>query len=323
LTPAPPQTLPVLTVIVPCFNEEAVIASTYERLISALRQLTGIGYRILFVDDGSRDRTLELLRQFQATDSQVRVLSLSRNFGHQIAVTAGLEHAEGDAVAVIDADLQDPPEALLDMVAAWRGGADVAYAVRVERDGESWFKLVTARAFYRLINRMSDTAIPLDTGDFRLMDRRVVNGLLAMPERDRFLRGMVAWVGYRQEPIPIQRAPRAAGVTHYPLRRMVRFAVDGILSFSMTPLRMATALGFISAGLALAGIVYALVLRLLTDIWVEGWTLLFIAVLFIGGVQLIVLGIQGEYLGRIYGEVKSRPLYLLKERLGFTDPPDR
>ncbi len=247
----------------------------------------------------------------------MRVLALSRNFGHQIAVTAGLQAAVGEAVVVIDADLQDPPDVILDLLDRWWRGADVAYGVRTAREGETAFKRWTAHAFYRLIDRIADISIPLDTGDFRLMDRKVVDAFLTMPERDRFVRGMVAWTGFRQEPVPYRQAARAAGETKWPLRKMVRFAIDGILSFSLVPLRLATWCGFLASGLALSGIVYALVVRVFTDVWVSGWTSLLIALLFLGGVQLVVLGIFGEYLGRIYGEVKRRPLYLVKERLGF------
>ncbi len=248
---------------------------------------------------------------------RMRVLALSRNFGHQMAVTAGLQHVAGHVVVLIDADLQDPPEVIVEMLDRWRQGADVVYGVRTEREGETAFKRGTASAFYRLLARLTDVAIPLDTGDFRLMDRTVGDAFLAMPERDRFVRGMVAWTGFRQEPVLYRRAARLAGETGWPLRKMLRFAVDGIVSFSLAPLRLATWLGLLAAGLALAGIVYAVALRLLTDAWVSGWTSLFIAILFMGGVQLVLLGILGEYVGRIYGEVKRRPLYLVKERLGF------
>ena len=307
----------LLSVVVPCFNEAAVIRDTAARLVEELERMPELGFELIFVDDGSRDETLPILRDLQSRDPRVRVLSLSRNFGHQVAVTAGIENAEGDAVVLIDADLQDPPELIAEMVRRWRAGADVAYGVRTEREGETAFKLWTAKAFYRAINRLSDVAIPMDTGDFRLLDRKVVDALLSMPERDRFVRGMVAWTGYRQEAVPYKRAARAAGTTKYPLARMARLAVDGILSFSIMPLRLATWVGFSAAALSVIGIVYAIVLRLLTDIWVPGWTLLFIALLFIGGVQLLCIGVIGEYLGRVYGEVKRRPLYLVKERRGF------
>ena len=311
------RTLNLLSVVVPCFNEEAVIRETHRGLVAALEKVPELAFELIYVDDGSRDATLKLLRGLQRMDERVRVLALSRNFGHQIAVTAGLQNAVGDAVVVIDADLQDPPDVILEMLEHWREGVDVAYGLRTEREGETAFKRWTASAFYRLINRIADVAIPVDTGDFRLMDRKVVNAFLAMPERDRFVRGMVAWTGFRQAPVPYRRAARAAGETEYPFRKMLRFAIDGILSFSMVPLRLATYGGFCASGLALLGIACALGLRIFTYIWITGWTLLFSAIVFFGGVQLVFIGIMGEYLGRIYGEVKRRPLYLIEERLGF------
>ena len=260
----------VLSVVVPCFNEETVIAETHRRMTEVLERLDGFDYEILYVDDGSRDATRRVLERLQGSDDRVRVLGFSRNFGHQVAVTAGLEHAAGDAVVLIDADLQDPPEVILAMVARWREGYDVAYGVRTDRPGETAFKRATAKGFYRLINRLSETDIPLDTGDFRLVDRTVVDALRAMPERDRFVRGMVSWVGFRQVAVPYRRAPRLAGESKYPLWKMVRFALDGIASFSTTPLRLATWAGFGVSALALIGIAYALTLRLFTSSWVPG-----------------------------------------------------
>ncbi|MDX6692867.1 MAG: polyisoprenyl-phosphate glycosyltransferase [Blastocatellia bacterium] len=307
----------LISVIVPCYNEEEVIRETHSRLTSLLSQLDGFDYEIVYVDDGSRDRTPEMLQQLQASDERVRLLRFSRNFGHQVALTAGLEHAAGAAVVVIDADLQDPPEVITEMVARWRDGYEVVYGVRTDRPGESSFKLWTAKIFYRLINRLSETKMPLDAGDFRLMDRKVIAALLAMPERDRFLRGMVSWVGFKQIAVLYARAPRRAGTGKYPFMKMLKFALDGVLSFSLTPLRLAIWTGFLAILMAVAGIIYAVLLRLYTTDWVRGWASLFVAVLFMGGVQLISLGIIGEYIGRIYGEVKQRPLYLLREKAGF------
>ena len=306
-----------LSVVVPCFNEDAVIAATHARLAASLGTIANAKAEIIYVDDGSRDRTLDLLRTIAAADPTVRVIALSRNFGHQKALTAGLEHAAGHAVVLIDADLQDPPEVIAEFVARWRAGVDVAYGVRRRRSGESGFKLLTAHAYYRLMGRVSDAEIPFDAGDFRLIDRAVLNALRAMPERDRFMRGMIAWIGFRQEPVHYDRAPRAAGETKYPFRRMVRFALDGMFSFSATPLRIATYFGFVASAMAVVGVVYAFGIRLLTDRVVPGWATLLIAVLFLGGVQLVSLGIIGEYIARIYGEVKERPLYLVRERIGF------
>jgi polyisoprenyl-phosphate glycosyltransferase len=307
----------LLSIVVPCFNEAEVLWETHGRLIHTLTQLDGLDFEIIYVDDGSRDATPDMLREIQALDPRARTLRFSRNFGHQTAVSAGLEHASGDAVVLIDADLQDPPELIAEMVARWREGYHVAYGVRTDREGETRFKLATAKAFYRLLNRLSETEIPLDTGDFRLMDRTVVEALGAMPERDRFVRGMVAWAGFRQIAVPYRRAARFAGESKYPFFKMVRFALDGLTSFSRAPLRLATWMGFIVSAIALAAITYALFLRLFTNNWVTGWTALFIAILFIGGAQLLSLGVIGEYIGRIYGEAKRRPLYLVEEAHGF------
>ena len=317
---------PLLSVVIPCFNESEVIAETARRLLAQADALTEVGTELIFVDDGSRDDTCAQIKALAAGDARIKLLSFARNFGHQIAVTAGIEAAAGDAVVLIDADLQDPPELIPRMLALWREGNDVVYGTRTEREGESAFKRGTAKAFYRLLNRLSDIPIPLDTGDFRLMSRRVVDTLRAMPERDRFVRGMVSWVGFRQTALPYRRAERFAGQTKYPLRKMLRFAADGLLSFSTKPLQLAIALGAAASALAFAGIVYALVVRLFTQRWVEGWAGLFIAVLFIGGVQLVTLGILGEYVGRIYHEVKRRPLYVVGETVGLAhdgQPPAR
>ena len=319
--PLPSPARRLLSAVVPCFNEEEVIRETHRRLVASLGDIPGIDFELIYVDDGSRDTTLDLLRALQAADSRVRVIALSRNFGHQIALTAGLAEAAGDVAVAIDADLQDPPELVAEMLERWRNGADSVHGLRIEREGETRFKRWTASLFYRVLRSAAEVPIPLDTGDFRLMDRKVVDAFLAMPERDRFVRGMVAWTGFRQETLPYRRAARAAGETKYPLARMVRFAADGILSFSFVPLRLAIWLGFLAAAAALAGIVYALAVRLLTDDWISGWAGLFIAVMFFGGVQLALVGVLGEYVGRIYGEVKRRPLYLVRERLGFPNEP--
>ncbi len=305
-----------ISIIVPCYNEQEVIQETHNRLVNVLEGLTP-QFELIYVDDGSQDQTAENLRQLQHSDQRVKVVLLSRNFGHQMAVTAGLDNVSGDAVVLIDADLQDPPEVIKDMVNHWYEGYDVAYGVRTDRQGETPFKLWSAKAFYRIMNSLSDVAIPLDTGDFRLMDRRVVEALKMMPERDRFLRGMVSWVGFRQIAVPYQRSPRLAGVSKYPLFKMIRFAADGILSFSLVPLRLAIWAGLLTFALSIIGIIYALFVRLFTSSWVPGWTISFIAILFIGGIQLVFLGVIGEYIGRIYREDKRRPLYLVRERLGF------
>ena len=307
----------LLSVIVPCLNEEEALRGTQVRLSSVLEQIP-TNFEIIYVDDGSTDATPEVLRELQAYDSRVRVVRFSRNFGHQMAITAGLEHAAGDAVVIIDADLQDPPETIVDFFRKWQEGYDVVYGVRTEREGETAFKLWTAKLFYRFMTRLSDTQIPLDTGDFRLMDRRVLNVLLGMPERDRFVRGMVSWLGFSQVAVPYRREARIAGVTKFSFFKMLRFALDGIFSFSIVPLRVATWTGFITSFLAILGIVLVSLEHFLgVEGLVKGWTSTMFAVLFIGGVQLICMGIIGEYIGRIYGESKHRPLYVVREILGF------
>lgn len=307
----------LLSIVVPCYNEAEVIAETRRRLSSVCAEIVDLHVEVIFVDDGSRDRTRELLRSFAKEDPQIKLVGLARNFGHQIAVTAGIDAAAGDAVIIIDADLQDPPEVIHGMILKWREGYDVVYGTRTEREGESAFKIATARAFYRMLNWLSEIPIPLDTGDFRLISRNVVDTLRAMPERDRFVRGMISWIGFRQTSLPYRRAERVAGSSKYPLRKMLRFATDGILSFSTRPLQVAIGMGMFCASIALVGILYALVVRLFTNTWVEGWTALMIAVLFIGGVELICVGILGAYIGRIYHELKSRPLYVVQEYFGF------
>ena len=309
----------LISVVVPCYNEAEVIVETNRQLVATLAALDGLDFEIVYVDDGSKDATADRLREIQSADERTRVVRLSRNFGHQLALSAGLEHTAGDAVIFIDADLQDPPEVIPEMIARWRDGYHVVYGMRTDRAGETAFKLWTAKLFYRFINRLSKVQLPLDVGDFRLIDRRVVDVLLTMPERDRFLRGMVSWIGFRQVAVMYRRAERQAGASKYPLLKMLQFAADGVLSFSLTPLRLALWVGFFSIGLAFAGILYALIIRLYTNDWVRGWTSIFTAVLFIGGAQLVTLGIIGEYIGRIYAEVKRRPLYVVEERLGFSD----
>ncbi len=313
---------PTLSVVVPCYNEQEVIEATHARLMAALGEITP-SFEIIYVDDGSRDRTAELLHRIQKGDAQVRCVRLSRNFGHQIAVSAGIDYARGQAVVLIDADLQDPPEVIADMVAKWSEGYQVVYGLRTDRPGETRFKLGTARAFYRLINRLSEVPIPMDTGDFRLMDRTVVDALGRMREKHRLLRAMVSWVGFRQTSVPYARAERYAGASKYPLRKMLTLALDGIVSFSAVPLRIVTMVGLAFSALSGLGILYALFMRLWTDNWVPGWTILFIAVLLIGGLQFIFLGVMGEYIGRIYSEAKGRPLFLVMEELGFDGEPAR
>jgi len=307
----------LLSIIIPCYNEEEVIAETVKRLKELADGLSGWKVEYIFVDDGSRDCTRELLENFATTDTRIKIIGLARNFGHQIAITAGMDATTGDAVVLIDADLQDPPEVISQMIAKWSEGYDVVYGTRIERSGESSFKLTTAKAFYYLLNYLSDIPVPLDTGDFRLMSRRVVEALRSMPERARFVRGMVSWVGFKQIALPYRRSERFAGKSKYPLRKMLRFATDGIISFSTKPLQMSIGLGVLAASMALAGIFYSFCVRIFTHNWVEGWTTLMIAILFLGGVQLICMGILGEYIGRIYRETQKRPLYIIQEYIGF------
>ena len=307
----------LLSVVVPCRNEEAVLREFQARMQAALRDVADVEYELIYVDDGSVDDTFGVLQGMQQEDDRVRVLRLSRNFGQELALTAGLAESIGDAAVLIDADLQDPPAVIAEMVSRWRAGADVVVGTRLARTGERRFKRWSASLFYRALNRLAEHAVPLDAGNFRLMDRKVVDALLAMPERDRLTRAMVSWIGFRQEAVSYERDPRVAGKTNYRLRHMLRLALDGVFSFSLRPLRLATWLGFLAASLALAGICYAVTVRLLTDAWVSGWAALFIATLFVGGSQLVVVGILGEYVGRIYGEVKRRPMYFVAQKLGF------
>jgi dolichol-phosphate mannosyltransferase len=309
----------LISIVVPCFNEQEVFVETNRRLNAVMSQLSveKYDYEIIYVNDGSTDQTLSLIKQALTEDKHLKCLSFSRNFGHQIAITAGLDACKGAAAVVIDADLQDPPAVILQMINQWEQGFDVVFGKRKDREGESSFKLLTAKYFYKLINRLSDVDIPRDTGDFRLMDRNALNQFLLMRESYRFVRGMVAWIGFNQTFVEYDRESRFAGQTKYPLKKMLRLASDAILSFSNTPLKIATFVGFITSIAAFIGIIYSLYVRLFTKSWVDGWAFLMIAILLIGGIILIVLGVIGEYVGRIYGEIKHRPLYIVKDKIGF------
>ena len=304
---------PVFSIIAPIYNEEKNIPELYRRVQETLDS-TGEPWELLMVDDGSTDHSSELICQLAHQDARVRPVIFARNFGHQIAVSAGLDYARGQAVVIIDSDLQDPPEVILDLIEKWRQGFDVVYAVRTEREGESWFKLFTASLFYRLIYRITDVDIPMDAGDFRLLDRKVVDVLKSMRERFRFLRGMSAWVGFRHVGVPYRRAARLAGETKYPFRKMFRLALNAITGFSYFPLQLATYLGFVSAGISILAIPVVVGMRLTGSQAFFGQATTLIAVLFLGGVQLICLGILGEYIGRLYDEAKGRPLYILREQ---------
>lgn len=300
------------SIVAPIYNEIENIPELYRRVCNVMDAL-GEPWELVLVDDGSTDGSTEAIRTLAAQDRRVRPVIFSRNFGHQIAITAGWDYARGRAVIIIDADLQDPPEVIPELIARWKEGYQVVYAVRTEREGETWFKKFTAALFYRIIFRITDVKIPVDTGDFRLMDRRVVDVLKTMRERHRFPRGMSAWVGFRQIGVPYRRAARFAGVTKYPFRKMLRLALNAITSFSYFPLQLATYFGFISAALAILAIPVVAVMRLMGSHFFEGQATTLIAVLFLGGVQLISLGVLGEYVGRIYDEVKGRPLYIVSE----------
>lgn len=301
----------LISVVVPLYNEEGNVAELLRRISAIMRRVCGEDtYEIVAVNDGSRDRTLDALREARTLEPRLVVVDLSRNFGHQIAATAGLDTANGDAVILMDGDLQDPPELIEAFLARWREGYDVVYATRRSRKGESFFKLQTARIFYRVIRRLTNVSIPVDTGDFRLMSRRVVDALGQTREKHRFLRGLVSWVGFRQIGVEYERDERHAGATKYPISKMVTFAIDGITSFSEIPLRFATYLGFAVSLVAFLYVAVVLVLAILGRNE-PGYTSMMSVILFLGGVQLVTIGIAGEYLGRIYDQVKARPLYLL------------
>jgi polyisoprenyl-phosphate glycosyltransferase len=306
-----------ISVVCPVFNEEEGIYEFYDRTRTALQSaFPTIDYELIFVDDGSSDGSASVLRKIADTDSHVSIIEFSRNFGHQLAITAGIDHAEGDAVVVIDSDLQDPPEVIDKMINKWREGFHVVYGQRTHRPGEGKFKLMSARAFYRLINWMSDVELPLDAGDFRLMDRRVVNALKDIREENRYMRGLVAWVGYKQVALPYQRDERYAGETKYPLRKMLRFASDGITSFSERPLRIAIQLGSVVTTFAFLMACYIVGRKVVAPhSQLPGYASLMVVVLLLGGIQLLTIGILGQYLGRTYRETKRRPLYIVAERI--------
>ncbi len=308
------------SIVIPVYNEAAGIEPLFTRLRAVANRVTQAGrsdVEVIFVDDGSRDDSPEALDRLNALDARFKTLHFSRNFGHQVAISAGMEWATGDTVTVMDADLQDPPELILEFLAKWREGFEVVYAVRRRREGETPFKLWTAKMFYRLIRKLTHFDIPVDTGDFRLMDRKAVDALLKLPERNRFVRGLVAWVGYRQTGVFYDRASRKFGETHYPFRKMLRFALDGVTAFSNVPLQLAMYVGTFTAAASFIGILWTLYARFFAHATIPGWTSIMIVVLFLGGVQLLALGIMGEYLGRVFDEVRGRPLYFVGRSVGF------
>jgi dolichol-phosphate mannosyltransferase len=302
----------VFSIIAPIYNEIGNIPELYRRVKETMEKV-GEPWELLMVDDGSTDGSTDEIRKLALLDEHVKPVIFARNFGHQIAVTAGLDYSQGQAVVIIDSDLQDPPKVILDMIAKWKEGYEVVFAQRTEREGETWFKLFTASLFYRLIYRITDVDIPMDTGDFRLLDRKVVDVMVQMRERHRFLRGMSSWVGFKQTGVTYKRASRHSGVTKYPFRKMLKFASDAITSFSYFPLQVASYLGFLSAGLSIIAIPVVIILRIIGLHAFIGQATTLIAVLFLGGVQLISLGILGEYIGRLYDEAKGRPLYIVRE----------
>jgi glycosyltransferase involved in cell wall biosynthesis len=325
------MTRPALSVVVPCYNEAACLDILHGRISAAARAAVGDDYEIVLINDGSRDDSWGTMQRLAAADSRLVAINLSRNHGHQLALTAGLDLCAGQQILIIDADLQDPPELLADMRAAMAAQqADVVYAVRRQRAGETLFKKATAAAFYRLLTRMTETPIPLDTGDFRLMSRRALDAFLSLPEQARFIRGMVAWVGFRQVPFPYDRAERHAGETNYPLAKMIRLAFDAVTGFSTAPLRFASHVGLALTAASVLLLVYIAV-GFLTGSAVQGWTSTMLVVVLLGAVQMFVLGMIGEYLGRLYVESKRRPLYIVadvagpiqgKATLGFrAEPP--
>ncbi len=306
----------LLSIIVPMYYEELVAYECYHRLKSVVNNIDFMDHEIIFVNDGSKDRTLSILKSIAKSDKNVKIIDFSRNFGHQAAVTAGLFNCKGDAVVIIDADLQDPPEIIPDMVEKWKDGHQVIYGKRKKRSGESKFKLLTAKYFYRTLSYMSSIEIPRDTGDFRLMDKIVVEAFKEMPEQNRFIRGMVSWIGFDQVALEYNRDDRFAGETKYPLRKMIKFATDGIVSFSTKPLKLTAIFGTCTIGISILLIIYTIITKIVSNTSM-GWASTMCVILFFSGVQLLSLGVIGEYIARIYDESKNRPLYLVKEKINF------
>ncbi|WCK54556.1 glycosyltransferase family 2 protein [Aneurinibacillus sp. Ricciae_BoGa-3] len=307
------------SVIIPVFNEEAVVNETYRRLTKVMESI-GEPYELLFINDGSRDRTAEIIETITVEDNHVKLLNFSRNFGHQIAITAGMDYALGDTIIIIDADLQDPPELIPQMVEKWKEGYEVIYAKRIKRKGESLFKKWSAALFYRTLRASTEVNIPVDTGDFRLMDRKVCEAMRSIREKNRFVRGLVSWVGFRQTAIEYVRDERFAGETKYPLKKMIRLSMNGILSFSYKPLKLAMYLGFLISFASFVALVVTLYLKLFTANTIPGWTSIMDCLLLLNGITLTILGILGEYVGRIYDETKNRPLYILRSQKNVHQP---
>ena len=306
---------PIYTIVVPVYNEEPVIEETYKRLTAVMEQ-TGGPYEIIFINDGSIDSSAIIIKKIAESDNHIRLVDFSRNFGHQPAITAGMDYAKGDAVVIIDADLQDPPEVILQMIDKWKEGYEVVYGKRTERKGETFFKKSTANLYYRFLRFMTSVDIPVDTGDFRLIDRKVIEAMKRINEKNRYVRGLISWVGFRQTYVEYTREKRFAGETKYPLKKMIALAINGIASFSYKPLKFATSFGIL---LSCFGFIYMIIVifqRLFTDTTIQGWASLIIILLFTQGITLIVLGLIGEYIGRIYDEAKDRPVYIVREEIG-------
>lgn len=311
----------VYSVIVPLYNEEAVVQDSYER-IREVMDTTGEPYEIIFINDGSKDSTYQKVREILKKDKNVKLISFSRNFGHQSAITAGMDYCTGQAVIVIDADLQDPPEVMLKMIEKWKEGYEVVYGKRIKRKGETLFKKATAKIFYRILSKTTDVEIPIDTGDFRLIDRKVCDALKAMPERNRYVRGLISWLGFRQTGVEFVREKRLAGETKYSMKKMFKLAWDGITAFSNAPLKLATYIGVSISAVSFLYLLVVICQKLFTDTTVQGWASLVAISLFFNGVILIVLGIIGEYIRRIYDEAKGRPIYIISEKIGFDEGHD-
>ncbi len=312
----------LLSIIVPVYNEQEVINETFKRL-SGVFQNYFMDVEYIFINDGSKDNTYFKLREIALANSCVRVINFARNFGHQIAITAGMDYAKGDAVVIIDADLQDPPEVILQMVEQWEQGYEVVYGKRLQREGETFFKKFTAKMFYRFLDSMTDVKLPVDVGDFRLIDRKVCDAMKCLPERSRYVRGLVSWVGFKQTSVEYRREKRFAGETKYPLKKMLKLAGDGIFSFSYKPLKLATFAGMLVSIISFIYLIVVLIQRFVKNDIASGWASSMAVSLFLNGVMLIVIGIMGEYVGRIYEEVKARPLYIVGELLGFQDGTER
>ncbi|MGV7065438.1 glycosyltransferase family 2 protein [Bacillus velezensis] len=304
------------SIVVPVYNEELVIQTTYQRLKEVMDQ-TKEHYELIFVNDGSKDRSIEILREQSLIDPRVKIIDFSRNFGHQIAITAGMDYAEGNAIVVIDADLQDPPELILDMIEQWKEGYDVVYAVRTKRKGETFFKKQTASMFYRLLRNVTDIDIPLDTGDFRLLDRKVCDEMKKLKEKNPFVRGLVSWVGFKQTAVEYERDERLAGETKYPLKKMLKLSMDGITTFSHKPPKAASYAGMIMSGAGFLYMFIVLYMKLFTNSTITGWSSLIVIQLLFSGIVLLMLGMIGEYIGRIYDEAKDRPLYIVQKAYGI------